>query len=78
MGTETVRLDDVCERLRRRERDDETFSEAVDRLLGEPSLAELREVFTDAEVEEMETAIAAADEGDAEEGEEVLAEFDGH
>lgn len=36
MGTNTVRLDDdVYERPKSSKRDDETFSEAVDRLLGE-------------------------------------------
>jgi len=44
MGTNTVRLDDdVYERLKSRKRDDETFSEAVDRLLGEWSLLDFAE-----------------------------------
>lgn len=35
MGTKQVRLDeDVYERIKSRKRDDETFSEAIDRLTG--------------------------------------------
>jgi predicted CopG family antitoxin len=77
MGTRTVRLDDdVYERIKRRKRADETFSEAVDRLVGGESLAELGEIFTDEDVAEMEAAIAEADEADAREVEELLDQFD--
>ena len=39
MGTKTVRLDeDVYERIKSRKRDDETFSEAIDRLTSEWTL----------------------------------------
>ena len=42
MGTRTVRLDeDVYERVIARKRDDETVSEAVDRLLRDVSLLDL-------------------------------------
>lgn len=44
MGTNTVRLDDdVYERLKSSKRDDETFSEAVDRLLGGWTLLDFAE-----------------------------------
>ena len=77
MGTKTVRLrEDVYERIRARKREEETFSEAVDRLTGDPSLAELGGIFDDDQVEEMRDAIDAADEADAGHVEELLERFD--
>lgn len=77
MGTKTVRLDEqVYERIRQQKRPDETFSEAIDRLLGGSSLAELGDIFDDSQVEEMKQAIEEADEADAEEVEDVRARFD--
>jgi predicted CopG family antitoxin len=77
MGTKTVRLDErVYERVRAQKRPDETFSEAIDRLVGGPSLSELGDVFDDDEVEEMREVIADADEADAEAVEEIIDEFD--
>lgn len=59
MGTKTIRLDeDVYERLRELKQEDETFSETVDRLLPEGSLLELAGIFTDEEVETVETQLA--------------------
>jgi predicted CopG family antitoxin len=77
MGTKTIRLDeDVYERLREQKRDDETFSEAVQRLLGGPSLAELGDVIEDEDrLQRMRDVIEAADEADAEEVDEVLERF---
>jgi predicted CopG family antitoxin len=77
MGTKTIRLEeDVYERLREQKRDDETFSEAVQRLLGGPSLAELGDVIEDEDrVQRMRDAIEEADEADAEEVDEVLERF---
>lgn len=44
MGTKTVRLDDdVYERIKSRKRQDETFSEAIDRLTNEWTLLDLAE-----------------------------------
>ncbi|AZH24045.1 antitoxin VapB family protein [Haloplanus aerogenes] len=78
MGSKTIRLDeDVYERLRENKRDDETFSEAVERLMGGRSLAELGDVLDDgSRVERMETAIAEADEADVHEVDEVLDQFE--
>ena len=54
MGTKTIRLDeDVYEKLRARKRDDETFSEAVDRLVGGSSLLELAGILSEGEAEEL-------------------------
>ncbi|WP_290810443.1 antitoxin VapB family protein [Halovivax sp.] len=76
MGTKTIRLDeDVYERIKRQKRSDETFSEAIDRLTGAPSLAELGGIVDLERVEKMEAAIEAADEADAAEVEEFLDEF---
>ncbi|WP_435194700.1 antitoxin VapB family protein [Natronomonas sp. EA1] len=77
MGTKTVRLDEqVYERIRQQKRPDETFSEAIDRLLGGSSLAELGDIFDDSQVEEMREAIEKADEADAEEVADVRERFD--
>ncbi|MFC6719646.1 antitoxin VapB family protein [Natrialbaceae archaeon GCM10025810] len=78
MGTKTVRLDeDTYERIKRRKRPDETFSEAIDRLTGSPSLAEFGGVVERDRVERMEAAIEAADEADESGVDDVLEEFDG-
>jgi predicted CopG family antitoxin len=78
MGTKTIRLDDdVYERLRENKRDDETFSEAVERLMDGRSLAELGNVFDDeSRVERIEGAIEEANEADAREVDEVLGQFE--
>ncbi|MCX2819069.1 hypothetical protein EGH25_06855 [Haladaptatus sp. F3-133] len=58
MTTKTVRLDeDVYEMLAERKRDDETFSEAVERLVGGRPLVELDGVYTEDEVREIEQAL---------------------
>jgi len=47
MGTKTIRLDeDVYEYLKSKKRDDETFSDAVDRLTDDWSLIDLVETYT--------------------------------
>jgi predicted CopG family antitoxin len=78
MGSKTIRLDDdVYERLRENKRDDETFSEAVERLMGGRSLAELGDVLDDEDrVERMEAAIEEANEADAREVDGVLDQFE--
>jgi predicted CopG family antitoxin len=49
-----ARLDDhVYERIKANKRDDESFSEAVERLIGGRSLRELRDVFDDEQTSEM-------------------------
>ena len=60
MGTKQVRLSDaVYAKIVDRKRDDETFSEAIDRLTGDWSLAEFETGMTD---EERETYREALDE----------------
>ena len=55
MGTKTIRLEEtVYERLRELKRDEETYSEAVERLLPGGSLLELAGVFTEEEVRAIE------------------------
>lgn len=72
-----VRLDDdVYEYIRSQKRSDESFSDAVERLIGGRSLRELRDVFDDSQVAEMRDAIDAADEVDREEARDVAERFE--
>jgi len=65
MGTRTVRLeDDVYERIKAEKREDETFSEAVDRLVGGASLLDLAGTLSDEEAEAMRAAVAESREAD--------------
>jgi predicted CopG family antitoxin len=76
MGTKSVRLDDtVYERVKAHKREDETMSEAIDRLIGRPSLHELGGILDGENVDEMRKTIENADEEDAEEVEEVVERF---
>ena len=62
--SKSVRLDeDVYELVSVRKRDDETYSEAIERLVGGPSLLELTGVLTDEEATEFRSGI---EKGDAE------------
>lgn len=57
-----MRLDDrVYERIAVRKRDDETFSEAIERLLADPPLASLAGVLDEEEAAEIEAVIEAED-----------------
>lgn len=59
MGTKTIRLDEsVYERLEELKREDETFSEAVERLLPDGTLLDLVGIFTDEEVAEIEERLS--------------------
>jgi len=72
-----IRLeDDVYERIKANKRDDESFSDAVDRLIGGRSLRDLRDVFDDDQVSEMRDAIKAADQADRDEVREVAERFE--
>jgi predicted CopG family antitoxin len=58
MATKSVRLNEsVYERIAARKRDDETFSEAIDRLIQGPSLLDLAGVFDQEEAEDLRAAI---------------------
>jgi len=72
-----IRLeDDVYERIKANKHDDESFSDAVDRLIGGRSLRELRDVFDDDQVSEMRDAIEAADQADHAEVRDVAERFE--
>lgn len=64
MGTRSVRLDEsVYERVMAHKQEDETVSEAIDRLIGESSLLELYGLHEgDGRVDEMRDAIEGATE----------------
>lgn len=58
MGTKPVRLDeDVYERIAARKREDETFSEAIERLVAPPPLSEAAGVLSDDAADELREAI---------------------
>lgn len=68
-----IRVEDhVYERIKENKRDDESFSEAVERLIGGRSLRELGDVFDEDQVAGMRAAIEAADEADRTEAGEIL------
>lgn len=72
-----VRLeDDVYERIKANKRENESFSDTVERLIGGRSLRELRDVFDEEQVNEMRDAIEAADQDDRDEVCEVAERFE--
>lgn len=72
-----VRLEDhVYERIKSNKRGDESFSDAVERLIGGRSLRDLRDVFDDDQVAEMREVIEAADENDREEVRDIAERFE--
>ncbi|TMT86992.1 hypothetical protein E2L06_10435 [Haloterrigena sp. H1] len=72
-----IRLeDDVYERIKANKRDDESFSDAVDRLISGRSLRDLRDVFDDDQVSEMRDAVEGADQADRDEVREVAERFE--
>lgn len=75
--SQQVRLDDdVYERIKANKHDDESFSDAVERLIGGRSLRELRGIFDEDQVTEMREAIEAADRTDQDEVREVAERFE--
>jgi predicted CopG family antitoxin len=72
-----IRLeDDVYERIKANKRDDESFSDAVERLIGGQSLRDLRDVFDEDQVGEMRDAIKTADREDRDEVRETAERFE--
>jgi predicted CopG family antitoxin len=72
-----IRLeDDVYERIKANKRDDESFSDAVERLIGGRSLSDLRGVFDEEQVDEMREAIDQADQQDRNEVRDVADRFE--
>lgn len=63
MGSTTIRLDEaVYERLRAEKREDETFSEAVERLLGRRSLLDLVGLWSPEAVEDVRRTLEGTDD----------------
>lgn len=76
MGTKQIRLDeDVYERVRRKKREDETFSEAIDRLTTDWRLSEWGTDRPEEEIAQHEELLEAVDERSEEEIDDVLAEL---
>jgi predicted CopG family antitoxin len=72
-----IRLeDDVYERIKTNKREGESFSDAVERLIGGRSLRDLRDVFDEDQVSEMRDAIETADQEDRSEVREVAERFE--
>lgn len=77
MGTKTVRLDeDVYEYIKEKKRDDETFSEAIDRLTSDYTLLDFAAGGSEAEAEQLRQAIERSEERQREQREELLERFD--
>jgi predicted CopG family antitoxin len=72
-----IRLEDhVYERIKANKREDESFSDAVERLIGGQSLRDLRGVFDEEQVAEMREAVEAADQEDETEVREIAERFE--
>ena len=72
-----IRLeDDVHERIKANKLDDESTSDAVERLIGGRSLSDLRDVFDEDQVNEMRDAIDQADQQDRDEVCDVAERFE--
>jgi len=78
MGTRMVRIDEsVYERIEAHKRDDETFSEAIERLLASPSLLSLAGILEDEDdAAAFEAAIDDADADFEDELDRVVDEFE--
>lgn len=76
MGTKMVRIDeDVYEQIKSHKRDDETFSEAVERLIDSPSLLSLTGILSDEESETFREALADADESATDDLDDLVDRF---
>ena len=72
VGTKTIRLDDeIYERIRAEKREDETFSEAIERLIGEVSILELAGGLSEEEAGEAKDAIRRSRDVDRRKSREV-------
>jgi len=77
MGTKNVRLDDdVYERVKSEKRPDETFSEAIERLIGGASLLDLAGILSDDEAAEMREVIEDVKTDSTEDTDELVARFE--
>lgn len=76
MGTRTIRLDeDVYEYLKSRKRNDETFSEAVERLTRDWSLQDLAGTYTDDEADRHRELLRESERTSKRDREELLGEL---
>lgn len=76
MGTKSVRLDErVYELVESHKREDETFSEAIERLIGGPSLLELAGILSDSEAERFRQAVDDVDAVDDADVDELVDRF---
>lgn len=72
MGTKTIRLDDeIYERIRAEKREDETFSETIERLIGDVSLLELAGGLSEAEAEEAKATIRTSRQVDRQKAQNI-------
>jgi predicted CopG family antitoxin len=77
MTTKNVRLDEeTYELVEAKKRDDETFSEAIARLIGGPPLLDLAGILSDEEAEEMREAVERSREAWSERQAELIDRFD--
>lgn len=77
MATKTVRLDeDTYELIEAHKREDETFSEAIRRLVGPPSLLELAGILSDEQAEEFREAVEESRETWDENREDLVRRFE--
>lgn len=76
MGTKNIRLDErVYEMVEAHKRDDETFSEAIERLVGGPSLLELEGILSDEDADEFRDAIDDVDKTATEDIDDLVERF---
>jgi len=72
MGTKTIQLDEeVYERIASAQRDDETVSQTINRLLGTTSLHELVGTLSDDDADKTRAAVDASREADTDAAEEL-------
>lgn len=73
MGTKSIRLDeDVYERIKAHKREDETFSEAIDRLTSDYSLLDFAGGYSDEEAERHRELIERSEKKATEDRDEML------
>jgi len=77
MSSKSVRLDEsVYEAVKARKRDDETFSEAIERLIGGPSLMSIAGILSDEDAETFRKAVEDIDEAAVEDVDELVDRFE--
>ena len=73
MGTKSIRLDeDIYERIKAHKREDETFSEAIDRLTSDYSLLDFAGGYSDEEAERHRELVERSEKKATEDRDEML------